>query len=41
MMHRTTLKSRMKLGQWLVYDENGEISQEELARRERLAAEMA
>jgi taurine dioxygenase len=40
-MHRTTLRSTMKLGEWLVYDENGEVSQEELARRERLAAEMA
>ncbi len=40
-MQRTTLKSWMKLGEWLVYDENGEISQEERERRERLAAEMA
>ena len=40
-MQRTTLRSTMKLGQWLIYDESGEVSEEELARRERLAAEMA
>lgn len=41
-MHRTTLRSTMKLGHWQIYDEaTGELTTEEAARRERLAAEMA